>query len=374
MKHDHTKGKVLCFIPSMGPGGAERVMANLVGEIAGHGYDCTLVSLDPANRSSFYPLSEHIEYSKLGLLTSRSGIIRAITILMRFPKLREVIVREKPQAVVSFLDTMNISVLIASLFLKVPVIVSERVDPAHHRLGLVRNVLRFLTYPAATKIIVQTKRVYSFFPKYLQRNIAVIPNAAPKSTSLATPAQATPGGRFTVLAVCRLEPQKGMERLMKVFAALENFFPDWDLHIYGDGSEHAKLQDIINKLALQSRIILKGVTEDIWQVYASAHIFVHPSHYEGFPNALTEALSFGLPALGYEEVSGVEELIRNGEQGFLVKDDYQLADRLSQMMASAHLRERMGHNAAKWVENWSAEKVHRSWLEVIEHSIGDERG
>src|SRR5581483_9600868 len=115
-----------------------------------------------------------------------------------------------------------------------PIIVSERVDPAHHDIGWVRNLLRAYTYPLARFIVVPSQRVASYFPASLQSKMRVIGNPIPIPSVRAQVGQSS--GRKRVIAVGRHEPQKGFDLLLEAFALIACAFPDWDLVIVGDGT------------------------------------------------------------------------------------------------------------------------------------------
>ena len=80
-----------------------------------------------------------------------------------------------------------------------------------------------------------------------------------------------------------------------------------------------KIEKLIDEKGLNNRINLIGAVKDVDYWYQNSSFFVFPSLWEGFPNALVEAFREGLPAIGLSSTSGVNQLIKNNKNGFLVK-------------------------------------------------------
>src|SRR5262245_61591755 len=163
--------RILCVIPTMGPGGAERVMSSLVTHLSKQ-HAVTLLTFENAVAASFYPLPTCIDYRKTDRL-GRHPLERAWRIVSRPRIIRETVKLLAPDVVVSFTDTTNMTALLACLGLKVPVAVSERIDPSEHRIGWAKTLLRTCTYPRARLIVVPSSRVAEYFPPSLQPKIRV---------------------------------------------------------------------------------------------------------------------------------------------------------------------------------------------------------
>jgi len=250
----------------------------------------------------------------------------------------------------------------------VPVVVSERVDPAGQVVGRMFGLARRFTYPWAARTVVQTTRVARYFPLRMQSRIAVLPNPIAVALRTATPDEPGPDGRFRVIAVGRLEWQKGFDRLIPAFAQVAARYPLWDLHLYGEGTQRAVLSDQVAALGLGTRVKMPGVTSAIHEALAASHIFAFPSRYEGFPNALAEAMRAGLPAIGYDQVSGVEEMIVDGSTGYLLSagsspDAFGTA--LDRLMADGSSRKNLGASAAEAGVQWDDQVVLRRWEALL---------
>jgi len=365
----HKSMRVLCIIPTMGPGGAERTMSHLLAHLA---KDCSvsLLTFESADAVSFYPLPSSVAY-KRGDKLGGSGLGRLSRILSRPGLIRQTVSNFAPDVIISFTDTTNITALLACSGRGVPIIVSERVDPTQHDIGWARNLLRAYTYPLARLIVVPSQRVANYFPASLQSKIRVIGNPIPVPSVRARVGENP--GRKRVIAVGRHEPQKGFDLLLDAFALIAGDHPEWDLVIIGDGPERSGLERRVQALGLQQRMSLKGVVSDVLQELANSHLMAFPSRYEGFPNALAEGLATGLPAVGYKDVSGVEELIVDGQTGLLV-DQHEgaqgLARAMSRLLADEKLRTRLGDAAHRHVRRWAPDRIFSLWEELLAEAAG----
>ncbi len=373
--------RIACIISTMQPGGAQRVIAQICDFLAARGNEVSLITLEPEGTPSFFPLSAAVRPLYLGRTSEASagfGRVRRISGWVR--SIRQALVHLRPDVVISFIDLTNVMVLLASRSLGIPVIVSERIDPHHHNVGRAGTLLRRLTYPWADRIVVQTERAARFFSTYPASQLAVLANPVPPAQAYASPGGPAGIGRLRILGVGRLDPQKGYDRLVTAFRSLALRFPDWDVALFGQGPETQKLRAEISACGLASRIVISPPTRDVPAELAASHIFAFPSRYEGFPNALAEAMAAGLPCVAYREVSGVEDLIVAGESGLLVdqgasEDDASeaLARALASLMRSAELRQRLGDAARQRVERFAPELMLHKWERLIVDVL-DERG
>ena len=171
-----------------------------------------------------------------------------------------------------------------------------------------------------------------------------------------------------LLSVGRLVPQKDHKTLIDAYAMLADDFPDWILQIFGDGELRTELEAQIKKLALEKRIQLSKTTPDIGKEYLSAQIFVVPSLYESFGLATAEALVYGLPAIGFADCPGTNELIKHDQNGVLVRGErrtFALADGLRRLMSSSNLRKRLGSAGPVSMADFSKEKICAKWEKLL---------
>lgn len=362
--------RILYVIPTMGAGGAERVMSYLVSHFAKQ-HDVTLLTFDSPDAISFYPLPDNVKLRRLDTLGG-FNLQRSMRLLSRPGLLRKAVRSLRPDVIVSFTDTTNITTIVGCLGLNVPVVISERIDPTEHRIGWMKEAARRYTYPLARFIICPTKRVAGYFPQSLQPKIRVIGNPVPIASIKAKPSMPGPDGRMRVIAVGRCSLQKGFDRLIDAFASIEGQYPHWDLAIIGDGPERLKLKARVRQLGLETKISLKGVTSALLPELAASHVMAFPSYYEGFPNALAEGLAAGLPAVAYPGVSGVEELIVDGVTGVLADETQPitgLAKALARLMKDGPLRASLGEAARQHVSRWEPNYVFSRWDDLLFEAV-----
>lgn len=117
----------------------------------------------------------------------------------------------------------------------------------------------------------------------------------------------------------RYEYQKGYDRLINAWALIAKQVPDWTLHIFGEGSLRPVLTKQIYDLNLEKSVFLDGATNNVGKELSESSIVAFTSNYEGFPMAIVEVESAGLPVVSFDAPCGPKDIIRDGEDGFLVK-------------------------------------------------------
>lgn len=178
-----------------------------------------------------------------------------------------------------------------------------------------------------------------------------------------------------IVNVARLEKhQKRQDLLIKAFSKLVDQYPDWTLELWGDGNGQNEYADelnlLITKLHLTQRVKLCGRTNDVLSVYQRAAVFAFPSAFEGFPLAMTEAMSAGMPVVAYRSCPAVNKLIKDGETGLLVEDGVDaLAEGLKKLMENEELRKKMGGAAHEAMKAFAPEKIWDQWEALMKEVI-----
>lgn len=122
-----------------------------------------------------------------------------------------------------------------------------------------------------------------------------------------------------IISIGRLHPQKGFDTLIRAFNYVAKKHSDWILEIYGNGREEFKLKKIIKENRLENKVKIINSTKDVVKVLNNSSIFVMASRYEGYANALVEAVSCGVPSVTFNWLSGAEEIISHQKNGLIVK-------------------------------------------------------
>jgi glycosyltransferase involved in cell wall biosynthesis len=215
--------------------------------------------------------------------------------------------------------------------------------------------------------VVQTEAVRQWARAWLpDRPIHVIPNAAPPASKDSKPLLQSKAKR--IVSVGRLSREKGHDQLIAAFSQIAAKYPAWRLTIYGDGAERANLDAQRDRLGLQHRIELPGWIRDPEEVLRKAELFVLPSRYEGFPNALLEAMAAGLACISFACESGPAEIIQHEENGMLVpsEDVDGLASAMERLILDAELRRKLGNAARDVTQRFSLDRFFQQWDAVLE--------
>ncbi len=335
--------KILALIHSLDGGGAERVMAGLASRLAIRGHDVTLVTLDDGTRDR-HDVGEAVHRQCLNVMRqSPNAIAAAWNLRRRVHAIAAAMTDIRPDVALSFCDATNIVAVMAARKAGVPIVISERSDPAMQRLGSAYEFLRRRTYPKANAIIAQTETSADFLRRIVgtKGSVEVIASAVdvPPITSRRDIAMAN----RRIVAVGRLEHEKGFDRLIDAMAIVSRDVDGWSLRIIGEGSLRASLQSQIESLNLSPSITLAGWVRPVWGELADATMFVLPSRYEGFPSALMEAMAVGVPSIAVDCPSGPRAIIDDGVNGRLVDNDVPgIASGLRRMIDDAETRERIG--------------------------------
>jgi GalNAc-alpha-(1->4)-GalNAc-alpha-(1->3)-diNAcBac-PP-undecaprenol alpha-1,4-N-acetyl-D-galactosaminyltransferase len=362
--------RIAFLVPTLGPGGAERVASLLTSSWAEHAHGVTLISFEDPQQEPFYNLHGSVSVRQLGLVNRSRGMLhRLATNVRRVFRLRSLLRDLRPDVVVAFTIDANVIALWASRGLTIPVVISERNQPDRPDLVPLHRFARHLTYHWAAALVVQTEAVALWARQRFSVPIHIIPNPVVLVDRSAGDSGPTEPRSLShcLLAVGRLSKQKGFDLLLQSFSILAPSYPNWHLVIHGEGPERAILERAIRQLSLSGKVVLPGVRKDLSEAFASASLFVLPSRFEGFPNALLEALAWGLPVIATACPGGTVEILGNGTYGLLVPvgDIVSMTGALNRMMASDELRTAYAQRAKLAVSRYDVGIVSKRWLGLL---------
>ncbi len=357
-------------INSLGIGGAERVLIHLANYWADKGHTISLIVFFQAKNSYQVITNNNIRLINLDenyLLQKNSGNIKYFfNIINRIFNLRQKIKLLQPDIIVSFLVGANICVLLANIYSKIPVIVSERADPLMHNISTFYKKLRLLTYKYAAVITVQNNNIAQYFLGKFKNKVFIIPNSVTLPTMKKNSEIVV---IKKIISVGRLDLQKDHKTLIYAFAKIAAIYPDVTLTIYGDGELREFLQNLLAELKLTDKVLLPGIVNNIQEKLIEADLFVFPSIAEGFSNALCEAMSYGLPVIA-ADCTGNVNIIENEVNGLLFKcgDIEELAFLMQKLLNNSEYCNKLASNAKNIVHRFAESEILKLWDDVLEFS------
>lgn len=355
---------VAFVLPALGAGGSEHIVSLLCNHFAAQGWAVTLISFEDEGNPPYYSHHKDVRILCLGMKPRRRAVpVGAMATLWRQQLLNRTLKDLVPDLVVSFLTRTNIHSVLAARALGIPVVISERNNPAFQTVGKVWGLLRKWTYPRASGLVTMTQGAMDYFQSRMDVRGWVIPNPAPtpkKSESL------TSDGR-TIGAVGRLVPQKGFDLLIDAFALVADRIPDWRLVIWGEGPERTSLEAQCARLGLADRVRLPGVTCRPGEWASETDLFVLSSRFEGWGIVVGEAMAAGLPVISFDCRWGPSEMIEHGRSGLLVPngDVEALSEAIVKLCKDEARRNALSVEARERMALFGLDRILADWQRVL---------
>jgi glycosyltransferase involved in cell wall biosynthesis len=219
-------------------------------------------------------------------------------------------------------------------------------------------------YPSLDAVTVLTERDHETYARALGGAVRLerIPNATPQLTA-DRPSLELP----VVVAAGRLTTQKGFDLLIPAFAAVVERHPQWTLRICGDGPQRGRLGSLIVEHGLSNNVLLMGALDRLDEQMAQASLYVLSSRFEGLPMVMIEAMSLGLPVVGFDCPTGPREVIQNGRSGVLVPDgDVEaLAKAMLAVIEDPEHRRALGAGASARAKDFALHSIGPRWEALI---------
>lgn len=295
--------RILFAINSLAGGGAERVLATLLGGSTPwrERYDIHLALLDDEPRA--YSVPEWVEVHQLD---AQFKLLPSLT------QLRALVGRLSPDATLSFLTRANVANAWAMAGRGRPWLISERVNTSAH-LGSARaaKAMVRMVYPRAAHVIAVSDGVVddlaaNFGVARARMSAIANPVDHEQISELAAKQPSFAPARPYIVAAGRLMPNKNFPLLLRAYAKAA---PRERLVILGEGPERAALEALAASLGIADRVDMPGFVANPFAVVARAEAYAMPSNAEGFPNGLVEAMACGLPVVATNCASGPSEIL-----------------------------------------------------------------
>lgn len=345
--------KILIVVNSLYGGGAERVASYLANYMTS-GYDVHVATFSDNQKT--YPLSDKVILHDIRP-TSKLGIIR---FCQRFFHIGRAIMNISPDVVISFSVSLNYKVLLVNKIFKRKVIVSERTSLSRY-ISWEADFARKHLYKTASAVVFVSHEDYCNFPF---NNKTIIWN--PLHFDIARSKDSV--REKAVLAVGNLNRWnvKGFDNLLKAWKQVSIRHKDWELHFLGKDND-SYIHHLMDGLGISTSVKFLGQRDDVADIMQQKKIYVLSSRYEGFPNALVEAMSQGCACVAFDCQTGPKEIIHDNISGLLVKnqDVDELASKLDLLMTDYNLLHKLSEGAKKEVIRFKEKNIMAQWSELI---------
>lgn len=171
-----------------------------------------------------------------------------------------------------------------------------------------------------------------------------------------------------ILAVGRLQAEKGFDQLLEAWQSLAKQFPQWTLRICGEGKLRTTLETQIRNLGITKSVIMNGLDNDLINTYRHSRIFVLSSRHEAMPLALMEAMSQGTACIAMDCPQGPRELVEHEVTGLLVPNGniQQLKEAMARLMTDEHLSKQIGEQAYLYaLQHFGIDSIMNKWINIL---------
>jgi glycosyltransferase involved in cell wall biosynthesis len=335
---------------------------------AGQGRAVTIVTLrrDPPTE---YAIPEGVVLKRLNLI-AESNPFWSPAHVFSLIRLRRELVRLRPDVVISFIDKLNVAVILALTGTNIPVVATEHLTPWMNPLGWAWNMARGVAYKGASSVISPNHAMTQWFRSRFEGRFVSLPYPA-NLAGFHKPADR----RKVILGVGRLSREKGFDLLIDAFSQLKNQFPEWSVEIAGQGPERVGLERLVLENELSARVRFLGQVADVKSLFSRAEVFVLPSRHEAYPMALCEAMSAGCCVIASDCPSGVVEI--TGREGAAVivapENTDALAQALERVLTNPALRRDLSRRVSARASTFGSAVVMPNWDKLLDLTVNARR-
>jgi len=324
------KTKVLFVLPTLGAGGAERILITLMNNLDRTRFDVHFLALNEDGPIREW-IADDLTFHSFGRRSIKTSVLKMISFMRR----------ERPDVVFTTMVHSNaLALLMKVLFRKTRVVVREAALPSVliSRYGFKGRLCTFvykLLYPFADLVVSNCSQMVDDFqnkikiktdnhrvlfnPVDVARLYSSLPNVFVQDDVK------TEMVRF--VSVGRLSYEKGYDRLLAELSARDMPF-QWRLDLVGDGAYRTVLEDLIVEKGLEDRVFLHGYHSNPWKIAAQADCLLLPSRWEGMPNVVLEGFACGVPAIAMREAGGILDIQKHSR-----KDALQVVDTIKNFVS-----------------------------------------
>ena len=355
-------------------GGAEKILISYANMLTKRGHEVILATRDEVKGKTFFPLDTDVTFKQFDFSFSNyrrliGKTFEKIGVLEKFPNFnREFLISNmikkycdevKPDVII-VCSIQELVDFVAYADYDCPVIMMLHGYPTYYfKKGRMNLYSKCLNKVDAIQVLLPS--YIEKVPQIFKGKIKAIGNPVYKM-------KAKQGCNNTIVYMARIVKSKQHHLLIEAFSKIAHKHPDWQVHLYG--SQHDtkyvyKCKEMIKNLNLEKQVFFMGETKDVANVLQKCDICAFPSEQEGFSLALTEAMASSIPTIGFDYCTAINELIKDGINGFLAKDVDDFADKLDLLISDEKLRIKLGSEACKVSEEYSPESIMQQWEDFI---------
>lgn len=382
-------------------GGTEKVLCNMANEFANRGHNITIICCEKKQGKPFFELSDKVNFVNLNdtgkeikgcvWLRVKRELLKAVGKLDRTEKdkifiesrydndyiknrFNKIIKNIKPDIIIAY-DYLAVLFLKHIMKNTMPTIAMLHNDASTY-FNNDASKLQLKAYNAVDCIQLLDKAKVDLVQKYCNDTVVVyIPNTIEIISTIDTNCN-TDRKRKIIHVGALVKSRKRQHIVIEAFNKIEKQFLDWKVEFIGGSKTQKEVlykEEMLNYIKsnnLTKNVFFTGVSSNVIEKLQEADIFVFPSSSEGMPLALIEAMSSGLPAIGYKSCPSVNELIIDGYNGFLCDDGIDdFAEKMKILMQNEELRKQMGQNAKESMKQFAPEKIWNQWEDLMKKVI-----
>ena len=338
-------------------GGGERVVSNLSYLFTKKGYSVTIISLCKRENNTFsFPINEKVQIDYLNTNIFKIELFNKIRSLFLLKKYFR---KNHFDYILGIGTYLNILLTLSQIDKNL----TKTIGCEHNyffSVSIFWNLLRRLFYKRLSVVVSLTEEDATQLQK-INKNFIVIHNPLPFKTEKKALLV-----EKKIIALGRISFQKGFDLMLEMFKEFCKINKEWTLEIRGNG-DYKKLENYLKKFNIVDRVTLLPATNDVLSTYMDASIYLMTSRFEGLPMVLLEASECGLPMIAYNCKTGPSEIIKDGENGFLIPcyDKKKMGEKLNILCNDFKLRKKMGEKSKQLAKRFDKDIICNKWIDLF---------
>lgn len=354
-------------------GGIERILIDKMNYLSGlNEMDVYMITSDQGNHSIPYTLNSNVSFEDLGICFYRQYqycLLKRVVIRRKMIKRYEGLLAERLSNIDPDIIVCTTADMISSIVKvkgSIPLVVESHsicirtVNNGKNRIQRIINRYFYLNCLRKVDVLVALTEGDAYEWKKYHQRVVVIPNSVHLNNCLMSEVLSK-----KVIFVGRFDYQKRVSEAIRIWSVVRQKHPDWVLEIYGEGELKKEIEDRSKEVG---GIIINHPTNLIFDRYREGAILISTSLFEPFGLVLPEAMSCGLPVVAYDCQYGPADIITNGVDGFLIKQDdvKSFVEKLSFLMSNPNVRKKMGEAGMISARRYESSQIMPLWLNLFQ--------